>query len=74
MEPPPDEEDAPVEQKGERGPAGHVLSAVSTAAGTAANVTGNTINWVFGLPGKLLGQDDQDQPQQQQASQPRRLM
>ena len=75
MEPPPDEEDAePVQQKSERGPAGHVFSAISNVAGTAANATGNTINWVFGLPGKLIGRDEQEAPQQQQASQPRRFM
>jgi len=50
-----------------------VFSAISNAAGTAANVTGDTINWVIDLPGKLIGQDNQDN-RQQQASQPRRFM
>jgi hypothetical protein len=51
-----------------------VFSAISNAAGTAANVTGDTINWVIDLPGKLIGQDDAANRQQQQAAQPRRFM
>ena len=60
---------APAPQPQERG----VFSAISGAAGTAANVTGDTINWVIDLPGKLMGQDNSES-RQQQASQPRRFM
>jgi hypothetical protein len=49
-----------------------VFSAISNAAGTAANVTGDTINWVIDLPGKLIGQDKAEN--RQQAAQPRRFM
>jgi hypothetical protein len=34
--------------------AGHVFSSISTFAGTAANATGNTVNWVIELPGKAI--------------------
>jgi hypothetical protein len=57
----------PPQAEGERG----VFSAISNAAGTAANVTGDTINWVIDLPGKLIGQDKADNRQQ---AQPRRFM
>jgi hypothetical protein len=47
-----------------RGIAATVFSGISTIAGTAANATGNTVNWVIDLPGraisaggKLLGGD-----------------
>jgi hypothetical protein len=55
----------PVEREPEpRGFAANVFSSLSTIAGTAANATGNTVNWVIDLPGKaisaggrLLGRD-----------------
>jgi hypothetical protein len=31
-----------------------VLSGLSSAAGSAANATGNTVNWVIDLPGKAI--------------------
>jgi hypothetical protein len=31
-----------------------VFSSISTFAGTAANATGNTVNWVIELPGKAI--------------------
>jgi hypothetical protein len=34
--------------------AGSVFSSISTMAGTAANATGNTVNWVIDLPGKAI--------------------
>jgi hypothetical protein len=34
--------------------AGNVLSSISVFAGTAANATGNTVNWVIELPGKAI--------------------
>jgi hypothetical protein len=37
-----------------RGFAAKVFSSLSTAAGTAANATGNTVNWVIDLPGKAI--------------------
>jgi hypothetical protein len=47
-----------------RGFAANVFSSLSKVAGTAANATGNTVNWVIDLPGKaisaggrLLGRD-----------------
>ena len=42
----------------ERGTAGRVFSTISGAAGTAANATGDTINWVIGLPGRLIHPDN----------------
>jgi hypothetical protein len=42
----------------EQGTAGQVFSTISGAAGTAANATGDTINWVIGLPGRLIGHDN----------------
>jgi hypothetical protein len=47
--PPPD---APPEPP--RGFAANVLSSISVFAGTAANATGNTVNWVIDLPGKAI--------------------
>jgi hypothetical protein len=38
----------------ERGPVGSVLSGISVFVGQAANVTGNTVNWVIDLPGKAI--------------------
>jgi hypothetical protein len=37
-----------------RGFAGNVFSSISVFAGTAANATGNTVNWVIDLPGKAI--------------------
>jgi hypothetical protein len=37
-----------------RGFAGNVFSSLSSIAGTAANATGNTVNWVIDLPGKAI--------------------
>jgi hypothetical protein len=37
-----------------RGFATNMLSSLSTLAGTAANATGNTVNWVIDLPGKAI--------------------
>jgi len=37
-----------------RGFAANVFSSLSTIAGTAANATGNTVNWVIDLPGKAI--------------------
>lgn len=37
-----------------RGLAANVFSSLSTLAGTAANATGNTVNWVIDLPGKAI--------------------
>lgn len=37
-----------------RGFAANVFSSFSTFAGTAANATGNTVNWVIDLPGKAI--------------------
>jgi hypothetical protein len=37
-----------------RGIVGSVFSGISTFAGGAANVTGNTVNWVIDLPGKAI--------------------
>jgi hypothetical protein len=37
-----------------RGFVGNVFSGISTIAGGAANVTGNTVNWVIDLPGKAI--------------------
>jgi hypothetical protein len=37
-----------------RGFANKVLSSLSTLAGSAANATGNTVNWVIDLPGKAI--------------------
>lgn len=34
--------------------AANVFSSLSTFAGTAANATGNTVNWVIDLPGKAI--------------------
>ena len=34
--------------------AGHVFSSFSFLAGTAANATGNTVNWVIDLPGRAI--------------------
>lgn len=34
--------------------AANVFSSISTMAGTAANATGNTVNWVIDLPGKAI--------------------
>ena len=61
--------------------AGSVFSSISTMAGTAANATGNTVNWVIDLPGKaisaggkLLGGDSasNNPPPPPAAPQPRR--
>src|SRR5258706_370077 len=38
----------------ERGPVGSGLSGISVFVGQAANVTGNTVNWVIDLPGKAI--------------------
>jgi hypothetical protein len=38
----------------QRGIVGNIFSGVSTIAGGAANITGNTVNWVFDLPGKAI--------------------
>jgi hypothetical protein len=51
-----------------------VFSSISSAAGTAANATGDTINWVFGLPGKLIGRGDPDADAPASPPEPRRLM
>ena len=37
-----------------RGFAANVFSSISVFAGTAANATGNTVNWVIDLPGKAI--------------------
>ena len=76
MQPPRDEFDEEPARKpaAERSTGEQVFSTISNAAGAAANATGNTINWVIDLPGKLIGHDSQQQEPQQQASQPRRLM
>jgi hypothetical protein len=37
-----------------RGFASNVFSSLSALAGTAANATGNTVNWVIDLPGKAI--------------------
>jgi len=37
-----------------RGIVGNVFSGISTIAGGAANLTGNTVNWVIDLPGKAI--------------------
>jgi hypothetical protein len=37
-----------------RGFAANVFSSLSKVAGTAANATGNTVNWVIDLPGKAI--------------------
>jgi hypothetical protein len=37
-----------------RGFAANMLSSLSSLAGTAANATGNTVNWVIDLPGKAI--------------------
>jgi hypothetical protein len=37
-----------------RGFAANVFSSLSTMAGSAANATGNTVNWVIDLPGKAI--------------------
>jgi flagellar hook-length control protein FliK len=37
-----------------RGLAANVFSSISVFAGTAANATGNTVNWVIDLPGKAI--------------------
>jgi hypothetical protein len=34
--------------------AGNVFSSISTFAGSAANATGNTVNWVIDLPGRAI--------------------
>jgi len=34
--------------------AGNVFSSISVFAGTAANATGNTVNWVIDLPGRAI--------------------
>jgi hypothetical protein len=38
----------------QRGIVGNIFSGVSTIAGGAANLTGNTVNWVIDLPGKAI--------------------
>jgi hypothetical protein len=38
----------------QRGIVGNVFSGISTIAGGAANITGNTVNWVIDLPGKAI--------------------
>jgi hypothetical protein len=59
--------------------AGSVFSSISTMAGTAANATGNTVNWVIDLPGraisaggKLLGGDSASNPPPPAAPPPKR--
>ncbi|MCL2430105.1 MAG: hypothetical protein FWD12_12830 [Alphaproteobacteria bacterium] len=37
-----------------RGVAGNVLTSLSTFAGSAANATGNTVNWMINLPGRAM--------------------
>jgi hypothetical protein len=37
-----------------RGLAANVFSSISTVVGSAANATGNTVNWVIDLPGKAI--------------------
>jgi len=49
--PPADAAAAPPPQ---RGLVGNVFSGISTIAGGAANLTGNTVNWVIDLPGKAI--------------------
>jgi hypothetical protein len=56
--------DRPEAEQQQRGFAGTVFSSISGFAGTAANATGNTVNWVIALPGRavsaggrLLGRD-----------------
>jgi hypothetical protein len=44
----------PSEPEQPRGIAGHVFSGLSSIAGSAANATGNTVNWVINLPGKAV--------------------
>jgi hypothetical protein len=53
----------------QRGIGASVLSSISGIAGTAANATGNTVNWVIDLPGRafsaggrLLGGGDSSNP------------
>jgi hypothetical protein len=41
-------------QPQQRGIVGNIFSGVSTIAGGAANITGNTVNWVIDLPGKAI--------------------
>ena len=43
-----------VTQPQQRGIVGNIFSGVSTIAGGAANITGNTVNWVIDLPGKAI--------------------
>jgi len=50
VNPPPDAEPDPQP----RGFAANVFSSISVLAGTAANATGNTVNWVIDLPGKAI--------------------
>jgi hypothetical protein len=38
----------------QRGIVGNIFFGVSTIAGGAANITGNTVNWVIDLPGKAI--------------------
>jgi len=44
----------PSTEPAQRGFAGSVFSSLSGIAGTAANVTGNTVNWVIDLPGRAI--------------------
>ena len=46
--------DAAVEPPPRRSFVGNVFSSFSSIAGGAANVTGNTVNWVIDLPGKAI--------------------
>jgi hypothetical protein len=43
-----------VTQPQQRGIVGNIFFGVSTIAGGAANITGNTVNWVIDLPGKAI--------------------
>jgi hypothetical protein len=52
--PPPVAMAAPPPAPEPRGFAGNVFSGLSTIAGSAANATGNTVNWVIDLPGKAI--------------------
>jgi hypothetical protein len=44
----------PPEPEQPRGFAANVFSGLSSIAGSAANATGNTVNWVIDLPGKAI--------------------
>jgi len=44
----------PAEPEQPRGIAANVFSGLSSMAGSAANATGKTVNWVIDLPGKAV--------------------